>query len=78
MARQTKATRRSPAEFIAFRFCSDIADVREAIFQPSQYARPSIFTYADRYLCAIPDSHRIPAKSRAQEWNWKPLASYYG
>lgn len=66
---------KSAAEIIAFHFGSDIADIRDAIYQPTRY-RPSIYTVytkAGDYWTAPPAGQK-PHKA----FSWEKVATYYG
>jgi hypothetical protein len=65
--------RRSAAEIIAFHFCSDIADIRDARYQPGVYYAPALYTLDDDYYC-VPSKTQKPPKP----WRWHPLAEHYG
>lgn len=74
-----KPIRRSAAELVAFHFGSDITDIRDAVYQPTRYSGPSVFTVADGYWCAVPDAKSVPKASAAfRDWSWTPVAAYYG
>jgi hypothetical protein len=69
------AKRRTAAEIIAFHFCSDIADIRDARYQPSKYASQAIYVVGDDYYCA-------PNKGQRPKWiapgkAWREIAEYY-
>lgn len=51
---------KSAAEVIGFHLMWDIADVREAIYQPTRYRAPSLYTVGEYYYCAPSGNQRPP------------------
>lgn len=75
----TKQVRRSAAEIIAFHFCSDIAEVREMIYQPTVYANPKVYCWGEDYFCCPTPKQKLPTDPHFDDtFNWKEEASYYG
>ncbi len=64
------------AEIIAFHFGSDIADIRDAAYQPTRFTSPRIYTVytnAGDYWCCPSDKQKLP-----KGFQWSPVATYYG
>lgn len=40
------------AEVIGFYWCSDVADVRDSIYQPTRLVRPNVYTSGNEYWAA--------------------------
>lgn len=62
-----KLRRKSAPEIIATMFCTDIADVRDGIYQPTVYSNPSVYTYGDNFYCC-PLAGRKPPKGYGFKW----------
>lgn len=69
--------RRSGAEIIAFHFCSDIADIRESVYQPTRYRAPYVYTVGNDYFCC-PAAGQTPPKHRDHAFDWHSVGTYYG
>lgn len=54
----------SQAEVIGFYWGSDVADVRDSIYQPTRYMRPNVYTSGNEYWAATKG-----AKPR-HDWAW--------
>lgn len=68
-----KQVRRSAAEIIAFHFSSDIADVRDGLYQ--NY-RPSVYVVGNDYYCSPAAGQKPPREAPGAPW--ERVAEYYG
>jgi len=74
-----KTIRRSAAEIIAFHFCSDIAEVREMIYQPTRYMNPNVYVWGEDYFCAPTARQKLPKHlDDIDAFDWKAEGTYYG
>lgn len=72
--REEKADKisRTAAEIIAFHIGSDIADVRDARYQPSRFAKVALYTIGDYYYCAPRAGQALP-----KGYNWVQAGMEY-
>lgn len=70
----TRKPRYLASHIIAMHYCSDVADIAEARYQPSNYPNPAIYTVGDYYLAA--PANNLPPNN--MQGLWEQVGEYYG
>ena len=70
-----KQIRRSQAEIVASLIGADINDVRDMIYQPTDYVTTKVYVIGDGYMCAPLAGRKPPEPER---FNWKFCGEAYG
>jgi hypothetical protein len=71
----TKQIRRSQAEIVATLIGWDIDDVKDMIYQPTDYFITKVYVIGDGYMCA-PSAGRKPPEP--ERFNWVKCGEAYG
>lgn len=79
MTTKTKTIRRTAAEIIAFHFSSDIAEVRDMIYQPTRYRTCKVYVWGEDYYCCPTERQALPKDPDFDDtFKWEKVAEYYG